>query len=176
MKQVARMLIQIIWLVNLVFENEEEIISEGSIVWVNTNKTIWEGRVNKTPFCDFPEDAKHFKLIQINTKKEYRVLIRSFSKEYKHTIIPVSTHRYKDRGVMEKSVLDIKVGGPLRALFLEFFFTSVFRDFKPCRVLILNLRSLEKNVNTDRQIRYKQKVVLNLFAICIDELVFPPWC
>ena len=30
-----------------IFENEDEIITENSIVWVNTNKTIWEGSVNK---------------------------------------------------------------------------------------------------------------------------------
>ena len=30
-----------------IFDKEEEIITEGSIFWVNTNKTIWEGKVIK---------------------------------------------------------------------------------------------------------------------------------
>ena len=30
-----------------IFDKEEEIITEGSIVWENTNKTIWRGRVIK---------------------------------------------------------------------------------------------------------------------------------
>ena len=50
-----------------IFDKEEEIITEGSIVWVNTNRTIWEGRVIKIPFSDVPEDAKHLKLMWINT-------------------------------------------------------------------------------------------------------------
>ena len=52
-----------------IFDKEEEIIIEGSIVWVNTIKTICEGRVIKIPFSDVPEDAKNLKLIWINTKK-----------------------------------------------------------------------------------------------------------
>ena len=48
-----------------IFDKEGEIINEGSIVWVNTNKNILEGRVIKIPFSDFPEDAKHLKLIWI---------------------------------------------------------------------------------------------------------------
>ena len=51
-----------------IFDKEEEIITEGSIFWVKTNKTIWQGRVITIPFSDFPEDAKHLKLIWINTK------------------------------------------------------------------------------------------------------------
>ena len=66
-----------------------------------------EGRVIKIPFSDFPEDAKHLKLIWINTKREGRVFIRNCSKEYKRKIIPISTQRYKDGSVMEKSELDI---------------------------------------------------------------------
>ena len=69
---------------------------------MNTNKTIWEGRVIKIPFSDVPEDAKHLKLIWINTKKEERVLIKNCSKEYKHKRIPISTQRYKYGGAMEK--------------------------------------------------------------------------
>ena len=38
-----------------IFYKEEESITEGSIIWVNTNKTIWEGKVIKIPFIDFPE-------------------------------------------------------------------------------------------------------------------------
>ena len=35
------------------------------------------------------------------------VFIRNCSKEYKHKRIPISTQRYKDGGVMEKSVFYI---------------------------------------------------------------------
>ena len=69
---------------------------------MNTNETIWEGRVIKIPFSDVPEDAKHLKLIWINKKREERVLIKKKSKEYKHKRIPISTQRYKDGGTMEK--------------------------------------------------------------------------
>ena len=41
-------------------------ITEDSIVWVNTKKSIWEGRVIKIPFSEKSEDAKHLKLIWIN--------------------------------------------------------------------------------------------------------------
>ena len=44
-------------------------ITEDLIVWVDTKKTIWEGRVIKTPFSEKSEDAKHLKLIWINRKK-----------------------------------------------------------------------------------------------------------
>ena len=53
------------------------------------------------------EDAKHLKLIWINTKKEERFLIKNCSKEYKHKRIPVSTNIYKDGKGMYKSVLDM---------------------------------------------------------------------
>ena len=90
-----------------IFDKEEGIFTEGSTVWVNTNKTICEGRVIKTPFSDLPEDAKHLKLIWINKKKEDRVFIQNCSKEYKQKIIPITTQRYNDGGVVGKSVLDI---------------------------------------------------------------------
>ena len=60
------------WQVYGIFDKEGEIVTEGSIFWVNTDKTIWELRVIKIPFSDFLEDAKHLKLIWINTKKEDR--------------------------------------------------------------------------------------------------------
>ena len=63
-----------------IFDKAEEIITEGSIFWVNTNKIIWEGKVIKIPFSDVPEDAKHLILIWINTKKEERVLTKNCSK------------------------------------------------------------------------------------------------
>ena len=47
------------------------------------------------------------KLIWINTKKEDRVFIRNCSKECKHKRFYISTHRYRDEGEMEKSVLVI---------------------------------------------------------------------
>ena len=33
-----------------IYDDVDEHIAEDSIVWVNTNKTIWEGRVIKIPF------------------------------------------------------------------------------------------------------------------------------
>ena len=90
-----------------IFDKEQEIITEDLIVWVNTNKTIWEGRVIKIHFSDVPDDAKHLKLIWINTKREERVLIKNCSKEYKDKRIPISINRYKYGGDKEKSVLDI---------------------------------------------------------------------
>ena len=63
-----------------IYDNEDKNITEDFIVWVNTNKIIWEGRVLKIPFSEVPEDAKRLKLIWINTKKEERVLIKIFSK------------------------------------------------------------------------------------------------
>ena len=88
-----------------IYGDLDEHITEDSIFLVNTKKTIWEGRVIKIPFSENSEDAKHLKLIWINTKKEERVLIKNCSKEYKHKRIPVSTQRYQDGGGMEKSVL-----------------------------------------------------------------------
>ena len=58
----------------------DEHITEDSIVWVNTKKTIWEGRVIKIPFSEKSEDSKHLKLIWINTKKEERVLIKKIKR------------------------------------------------------------------------------------------------
>ena len=90
-----------------IFGDLDEHIKEDSIVWVNTKKTIREGRVIKIPFSEKSEDAKNLKLICINTKKEEMVLIKHCSKEYKHKWIPVSTQRYKDGWGMEKSLLDM---------------------------------------------------------------------
>ena len=53
---------------------------------MNTNKTIWEVRVFKIPSRDVPEDAKHFKLIWINTKKDERVLNKKIPKNIKTKI------------------------------------------------------------------------------------------
>ena len=66
-----------------IYDNEEGIITEDSIVWVNTNKNIWEGMVIKIYFSDVPENAKHLKLIWIDTKKEESILLIKKSKEYK---------------------------------------------------------------------------------------------
>ena len=49
-----------------IYDDLDENITEDSIVWVNTKKTIWEGRVIKIPFIEKSEDAKHLKLIWIN--------------------------------------------------------------------------------------------------------------
>ena len=72
-----------------IYDDLDEHITEDSIVWVNTKKTIWEGRVIKIPFIEKSEYAKHLRLIWINTKKEERVFIKDCSKEYKHKRIPV---------------------------------------------------------------------------------------
>ena len=45
------------------FDNEEEIITQDSIVWVNTNKTSWGGSFIKVPLSDFLEDSNDLKLI-----------------------------------------------------------------------------------------------------------------
>ena len=37
-----------------IFDKEEEIITEVSIVWVNTYRTVWEGRVIKILFIGLP--------------------------------------------------------------------------------------------------------------------------
>ena len=59
-----------------IYDNKDKNVTEDSIVWVNTNRTIWEGRVIKISFSEMPEDAKHLKLIWVNTKKEERFLIK----------------------------------------------------------------------------------------------------
>ena len=63
-----------------IFDKEEGIITDGLPVWVNRNKTTWEGRVIKIPFSDLPEYVKKSKLIWINKEKEDRFLIRNFPK------------------------------------------------------------------------------------------------
>ena len=63
-----------------IFGDLDEHITEYSIVWVDTKKTIWEGKFIKIPFSEQSEDAKHLKLIWINTKKEERVLIKNCPK------------------------------------------------------------------------------------------------
>ena len=52
-----------------IYGDLDEHITEDSIVWVNTKKNIWEGRVIKIHFSEKSEDAKHLKVIWINTKK-----------------------------------------------------------------------------------------------------------
>ena len=42
-----------------IFENEEEIVTEDSIVWINTNKLIWGVSFIKTPFSDLLEDSNY---------------------------------------------------------------------------------------------------------------------
>ena len=41
-------------------DKEEEIITESSIVWLNNNKTIWEGRFIKIPFSDVPGEGRQY--------------------------------------------------------------------------------------------------------------------
>ena len=59
-----------------IFDNNDEIIVEDSTVWVNTNDTIWEGKVIKITYCDLRQDSNNLKMICINTKKEERILIK----------------------------------------------------------------------------------------------------
>ena len=61
-----------------IYGDLDEHITEDSCVWVNTKKTIWEGRVIIISFSEKSEDAKHLKLIWIDTKREERVLIKFF--------------------------------------------------------------------------------------------------
>ena len=42
-----------------IFENEEEIITEDSIFWVNTRILFWKGRFIKIFFSDSPEDSNY---------------------------------------------------------------------------------------------------------------------
>ena len=53
-----------------IFENEEEIITVYSIVWVNTNKTIWEGRVIKIPYSDFQRNPIIYNLYGLIQKRK----------------------------------------------------------------------------------------------------------
>ena len=111
-----------------IYGDLDEHITEDSIVWVNTKKTIWEGRVIKIPFSEKSEDAKYLKLIWINTKKEERVLINFFSKELKKRI-PVSTQRYQDGGGMEISVLEVTDSIRHQKLGLTTSESKMFKEF-----------------------------------------------
>ena len=53
-----------------IYDIEDTNITEDSIVWVNTHKTIWEGRVTKILFSEVLEYAKHLKLIYILIQRE----------------------------------------------------------------------------------------------------------
>ena len=44
-----------------IYGDLDEHITKDSIVWVNTKKTIWEGRVIKTPFSEKSEYAKNLR-------------------------------------------------------------------------------------------------------------------
>ena len=44
-----------------IFDNEEDIITENSIFWFNTNKAIFQGKVVKIPFSDFGTVFQSFK-------------------------------------------------------------------------------------------------------------------
>ena len=66
------------------YDDVDSHITEDSIVWVDTNNTIWEGRVIKIPFNEKSEDAKNLKLIWMNTNEtiwEGRVIKTSFSEK-----------------------------------------------------------------------------------------------
>ena len=66
-----------------------------------------------------------------------------------------------------------RLGGTLQALFIECFLTSICRHFLALRrPYFYPLILLKNNVHTDRKIRYKQKLVLNLFATASMNLFF----
>ena len=67
-----------------IFENEDKIITDGSIFWVNTNNLFWEGRVIKITYRELPQDSNYLKMIWIHTKKEDRFLIKNCSREFKN--------------------------------------------------------------------------------------------
>ena len=45
-----------------IFDNEDNIITGNYIVWVNTNKAIWQGKFIKIPFSDMPHDYSDHEL------------------------------------------------------------------------------------------------------------------
>ena len=53
-----------------IFENDEKIITEDSIVWVDTNKRIKERSIIKINYIYLPQDSNYLKMIWTNTKKE----------------------------------------------------------------------------------------------------------
>ena len=53
----------------------------------------------------------------------------------------------------------VNVGGPLQALFIKFFFTSVYQQLNLTNTLFSNLLSLKKNVHMSR----KSDINKNLF-------------
>ena len=108
---------------------------------MNINKAIFKGRFIKTPLSDFPEDEKNLELIWINTKKEDRGFIRFFYKEYKHKRTIILIQRYKDGGVMDKSVLDITDSVRHQK---QVFTTSDVRDIEGTFVVKLRGQNSEK--------------------------------
>ena len=42
-----------------IFENEDEVITEDSIILVSTNKTMWEVRVIKNTYIYCPKDSNY---------------------------------------------------------------------------------------------------------------------
>ena len=51
------------WYVYGIFDNEDKTITKDSIVWVNTNKTTREIRINKFIYSDLPHDSNDLKMI-----------------------------------------------------------------------------------------------------------------
>ena len=90
-----------------IFDNADDIITENSTVWVNTNGVISQGKTIKISFRKLPQDFNNLKLIQIDTKKEDRVLIQNCSRECRNKIIPISTQKYKKGADMDESVFYI---------------------------------------------------------------------
>ena len=44
-----------------IFDNEEYIVTENSVVRVNNNKSIWQGKVIKITFSSLPQDSNNLK-------------------------------------------------------------------------------------------------------------------
>ena len=73
-----------------------------------------------------------------------------------------------------KGVSGIKIGGPLQSLFLECFFYVCLSTFlNLTKTLFLSSKIVEEERTYGQKNQRQTKINLNLFAVCIDELVFP---
>ena len=61
-----------------IFEKEDEMITENSIVWVNTNEKKFIGRVTNIPCSELLQDYNYLKFIWIYKGNEDKVLIKIF--------------------------------------------------------------------------------------------------
>ena len=59
-----------------IFYNKDEIITEYYIIWVNSNKSIWQSKVIKNPFSNLPQDSNNSNWYLLIPKKEDRVWLK----------------------------------------------------------------------------------------------------